>query len=229
MCIRDRYQRRVHGIIDIMESLDNWGKTQGYIGYLHVKTGLRHAYLVIILGVISFLLLLNAILKGFVLVAVGIIVPAYQTFKAIESPGTEDDTKLLYYWCVLGCLMILDRFLGFLLDYMWLPGVIRCAILLSLILMDYKLSKIVYDNTIGPLLRRYHIYIDRATASVNTAAKEGINDAKQMGTDIAAQKAAEAVTGSLKSDQNCANHKSCLLYTSPSPRDLSTSRMPSSA
>ena len=25
------------------------------------------------------------------------------------------------------------------------------------------------------------------------------------------------------------NHKSCLLYTSPSPRDLSTSRMPSSA
>ena len=24
-------------------------------------------------------------------------------------------------------------------------------------------------------------------------------------------------------------HKSCLLYTSPSPRDLSTSRMPSSA
>ena len=27
----------------------------------------------------------------------------------------------------------------------------------------------------------------------------------------------------------CINSKSCLLYTSPSPRDLSTSRMPSSA
>ena len=26
-----------------------------------------------------------------------------------------------------------------------------------------------------------------------------------------------------------ASHQSCLLYTSPSPRDLSTSRMPSSA
>ena len=30
-------------------------------------------------------------------------------------------------------------------------------------------------------------------------------------------------------DQNCGNCITCLLYTSPSPRDLSTSRMPSSA
>ena len=35
----------------------------------------------------------------------------------------------------------------------------------------------------------------------------------------------DAVT---KADTNI-NHKVCLLYTSPSPRDLSTSRMPSSA
>ena len=28
---------------------------------------------------------------------------------------------------------------------------------------------------------------------------------------------------------NCPNFNACLLYTSPSPRDLSTSRMPSSA
>ena len=28
---------------------------------------------------------------------------------------------------------------------------------------------------------------------------------------------------------SCAHHNHCLLYTSPSPRDLSTSRMPSSA
>ena len=30
-------------------------------------------------------------------------------------------------------------------------------------------------------------------------------------------------------DLSCYNDKCCLLYTSPSPRDLSTSRMPSSA
>ena len=28
---------------------------------------------------------------------------------------------------------------------------------------------------------------------------------------------------------NCAEHKDCLLYTSPSPRDATLSRMPSSA
>ena len=33
----------------------------------------------------------------------------------------------------------------------------------------------------------------------------------------------------LKQSMNNAHQKTCLLYTSPSPRDLSTSRMPSSA
>ena len=35
------------------------------------------------------------------------------------------------------------------------------------------------------------------------------------------------LTGMIRADE--AQHQSCLLYTSPSPRDLSTSRMPSSA
>ena len=35
--------------------------------------------------------------------------------------------------------------------------------------------------------------------------------------------------GSVKGKGSAAHAKSCLLYTSPSPRDLSTSRMPSSA
>ena len=38
-----------------------------------------------------------------------------------------------------------------------------------------------------------------------------------------------AVKTSLALNLNVAEHCNCLLYTSPSPRDLSTSRMPSSA
>ena len=41
-------------------------------------------------------------------------------------------------------------------------------------------------------------------------------------------KGQEAVQGALEVAQE-SGHPSCLLYTSPSPRDLSTSRMPSSA
>ena len=39
----------------------------------------------------------------------------------------------------------------------------------------------------------------------------------------------KAVTAQLLENQEIALREDCLLYTSPSPRDLSTSRMPSSA
>ena len=38
-----------------------------------------------------------------------------------------------------------------------------------------------------------------------------------------------AARKSFRARHKCSQAKSCLLYTSPSPRDLSTSRMPSSA
>ena len=44
----------------------------------------------------------------------------------------------------------------------------------------------------------------------------------EMGCDIKSCAATDSI-------ENALNYKACLLYTSPSPRDLSTSRMPSSA
>ena len=50
------------------------------------------------------------------------------------------------------------------------------------------------------------------------------------GIDIHRQYAELLVQEKITSPQSiCFTHQTCLLYTSPSPRDLSTSRMPSSA
>ena len=56
----------------------------------------------------------------------------------------------------------------------------------------------------------------------NTAAKKYHPDAELIINSMEnnGEKVIDIMTG---------NHKACLLYTSPSPRDLSTSRMPSSA
>ena len=48
------------------------------------------------------------------------------------------------------------------------------------------------------------------------------------GTSVADAERIEAVADNIESEI-LAGNKVCLLYTSPSPRDLSTSRMPSSA
>ena len=50
------------------------------------------------------------------------------------------------------------------------------------------------------------------------------------GTGVSEQEASGILTANLQSVQGLiAQRTACLLYTSPSPRDLSTSRMPSSA
>ncbi len=56
-----------------------------------------------------------------------------------------------------------------------------------------------------------------------------ILDGKRNDIGNTAQKYAEAMFKTLKADATTVNPYLCLLYTSPSPRDLSTSRMPSSA
>ena len=65
---------------------------------------------------------------------------------------------------------------------------------------------------------------------IDTASIDQIKEAKDLGildgvTTNPSLMAKEGITG----DSNIKDHYACLLYTSPSPRDLSTSRMPSSA
>ena len=48
-------------------------------------------------------------------------------------------------------------------------------------------------------------------------------------TDIVAKRPDGSLTTHKLLSENPEQYKDCLLYTSPSPRDLSTSRMPSSA
>ena len=162
-----------------MEYLDNIGKSQGYVGFLATKTGLRHAYVVIILGALTAFLLLHALLNGFILFMVAIVGPAYITFKAIESPNKDDDTKMLYYWCVLGFFMIADRFLGFILDYLPFPGVLRFTFLVCLIVKDFAISKAIYEFTIAPVLKKYKIYIDEATKVATDSVKEAAKEASK--------------------------------------------------
>ena len=180
-------------IIIIMNYLDDWGQSQGYICYINAKTGLRHAYVVLVVGIVAFLLLFHALSQGFVLFAVGVLGPAYESFLAIESEGKDDDTKMLYYWVVLGCLMIIDRFLGVFFVYVPYFAVIKFLLIIALLVKDYALSKLIYDYTIAPLLRKYQVHIDNATTLVSKAAAQGVGDARNVGKEFIAEKAKEHI------------------------------------
>ena len=57
----------------------------------------------------------------------------------------------------------------------------------------------------------------------------GMSTRRSMGRNTSQQLSGEGIDGQTQQQQRDGCRKGCLLYTSPSPRDLSTSRMPSSA
>jgi receptor expression-enhancing protein 5/6 len=71
----------------------------------------------ILLGIIGGLLIFIVFGLGaqFFTTLVAILYPSWQSFKALESKGSDDDKTWLTYWCVFGALTLVDEFAGFLL------------------------------------------------------------------------------------------------------------------
>ena len=62
-----------------------------------------------------------------------------------------------------------------------------------------------------------------------TAVKDGMDEAKKLRQGELKTEHLLLALSKIRDDTSAALHKSCLLYTSPSPRDRQKSRMPSSA
>eukprot|EP00829_Urostomides_striatus_P009136 TRINITY_DN20106_c0_g1_i1.p3 TRINITY_DN20106_c0_g1~~TRINITY_DN20106_c0_g1_i1.p3 ORF type:complete len:106 (-),score=57.65 TRINITY_DN20106_c0_g1_i1:10-285(-) len=74
---------------------------------------------------------------------------------------------------------------------------------------------------------QYNITLDIETACFHKQQKLDFNKWIYQGVPYLNERAEKTLMARLNDIKN--NEKDCLLYTSPSPRDLSTSRMPSSA
>ena len=77
-------------------------------------------------------------------------------------------------------------------------------------------------------LSNYHGYFSKAFQSKLKEVQEQLKEFEQL-TAQHTQTLADLETKQQKQSKQQAQLETCLLYTSPSPRDLSTSRMPSSA
>lgn len=181
--------------------VDDFGKKQDIICFLHAKTGLAHPVLVIIIFLTTIGLLLHALLNGVILLIVGILMPAYESFKAIESVDPNDDTKYLYYWVNIGFLLVIDRYFGWILNMMSYAGVFRFIVLVTFIANDYYVSKMVYDTTIRPFFEKYHKKIEEATQNVTKNAMEATQEATRLGKQFATEKISEEINKSERTEK----------------------------
>eukprot|EP00826_Nyctotherus_ovalis_P021443 TRINITY_DN1691_c0_g1_i9.p1 TRINITY_DN1691_c0_g1~~TRINITY_DN1691_c0_g1_i9.p1 ORF type:complete len:138 (+),score=49.27 TRINITY_DN1691_c0_g1_i9:77-490(+) len=102
------------------------------------------------------------------------------SFRIIESPSTDDDTMMLRYWCVIGFVLFMNRYLGFLIEGLKIAGLIKLGIVYSLVMKKYKLSQRFYLYTIGPFLRLFDKYVG-SKVNIFGKAKEFV---KQVSKDV---------------------------------------------
>ncbi|KAJ0412532.1 hypothetical protein ATCC90586_006899 [Pythium insidiosum] len=121
-----------------------------------------------------FIFLAGAALTGILLFVIGgaelitnlagFIYPAYMSFKALSTPGTEDDTQWLTYWVVYAFFNLTEEVTDVL--FSWIPFYffIKIAFLVWCYHPSTVGSNVIYQNLIKPYV---HPYVSKVDAAVN--------------------------------------------------------------
>jgi len=107
---------------------------------------------------------------------VGVLYPSYQSFKAIESVRTDDDTQWLTYWILFGLFEVVDQtvFSAFVLMN---PGnglvtyTIKLAFLMWIQHPKYQGALYLYRTMVGPILRRHEATLDESVSKAEKRIK----------------------------------------------------------
>lgn len=159
----------------LSESFDDIPQMKAVADRFNIRTG--H----IALGLVSFVFLFVVLGLGEVLLTnlLGVIYPAYMSFKAIETKEHDDDKQWLTYWVVYGTFTVVDTVAEVLL--FWLPFYhpIKLLFLIFLAWPETKGAQTVYTTVIRPFLLKHSDKIDQSLQQVKAKVEEVKSDAAQ--------------------------------------------------
>ncbi|KAK9165588.1 hypothetical protein Scep_000779 [Stephania cephalantha] len=98
--------------------------------------------------------------------SVGIVLPVYNTFKAIENKDQNEQQKWLYYWAVYGSFSIAEVFSDKILSWFPLYYHLKFVFLVWLQLPSADGAKLLYLNHIRPFLLRHQARLDQVLGAV---------------------------------------------------------------
>lgn len=93
--------------------------------------------------------------------SVGVVLPVYSTFKAIESKDQDDQHKWLVYWAAYGSFTVAEIFTDKLLYWCPLYYHLKFAFLVWLQLPSVEGARVLYMNHLRPFLRRHQSRLDQ--------------------------------------------------------------------
>ena len=174
-----------------MNFLEQVGESNGFIKGLSEKVGLKPGFVTLIIMGIAFIFLYHGVTSGFLFFLLGILIPWYDTFRAIEDPQKDNDTKMLKYWITFSLILLMDGFLQPSVSFTFFAGILRLLIILFLTFNDYKGSKMTYNYLIGPFMRAYrddiaatYKNIKKSLSELKESIKQGVSSEPDKEKDL---------------------------------------------
>ncbi|KAI7757216.1 hypothetical protein M8C21_003990, partial [Ambrosia artemisiifolia] len=96
--------------------------------------------------------------------SVGVILPVYSTFKAIETNNRTEQQKLLLYWAAYGTFSIAETFTDKIISWFPLYHHMKFAFLVWLQLPTTNGAKLLYMNHLRPFLLKHQANLDQIVA-----------------------------------------------------------------
>ena len=151
-------------------------KVEEYVTLISEKTGFEKK--LVKTGLIGAFLLVFVLGFGASIVAnlVGVLFPAFQSFKALENGELSDDNKWLTYWIVFSTFSILDHFAGIILTWVPFYFLFKLGFLIYLFMPMTDGAQVIYRSYILPLYKKYEKDLDaleeKYTSATSTHSKK---------------------------------------------------------
>ncbi|KAL3666948.1 hypothetical protein V7S43_007895 [Phytophthora oleae] len=144
---------------------------------LEKQTGVDKFYIFVVGALLAGILLFVVGGEELVVGLVGFIYPAYMSFKAINTPGTGDDTQWLTYWVVYAFFNLTESVTDLVLSWIPFYFFFKIAFLVWTYHPATQGSNVIYNTLIKP-------YVAPHVGNIDSALKRGEDAAKKLAAKI---------------------------------------------
>ena len=148
-------QKQAQGYINQFKS---WYQKE--INLISQKTGVDGKIISSILIICSIFCFIN-IFSKYITCIVGVILPAYWSIKAIESPEYDDDKQWLTYWAIYGLFTLLDQFANIILRIFPFYFIFKIIFLIWCFMPNTMGALFIYNKFVRPYFKKYEERIDK--------------------------------------------------------------------
>ena len=130
------------------------------INLISQKTGVNGKIISSILIICSIFCFIN-IFSKYITCIVGVVLPAYWSIKAIESPQYDDDKQWLTYWAIYGLFTLLDQFANIILRIFPFYFIFKIIFLIWCFMPNTMGALFIYNKFVAPYFKKYEDKIDK--------------------------------------------------------------------